>query len=725
MRFRPRPIGTRTALALSAILLAARPHSAAAQFHPDREVVGLEFDGNSTFDDAQLEAAIITERTHCKTFLFTFPFPLCPFTNWGFAHHRAFLEEDELPLDVLRLKLFYRQRGYRDARVDTLVRRSDGEVRVRFLIDEGKPTLLSSVAIRGLEGILDTAVVRRSFPLREGDPFDLVVLTAGEAGIVNRLRRRGYMDAAVLRDYFIPAGERVVELTLEVQPGARLRVGAITIKGAETTGEPVVRRFLSFKPGQVFDREKLLDSQRSLYELDALRYANITAVRRAPDDTLMDVNVEVAPAPTRTIRTGIGLSTTECAQAEVRFTHRNFFGGARRLQLTGRLSNILANQLETRFPCTDVGQAPVFQDLNFRLLAEFRQPYFLSGRNSLKASAFLERETVPDLFVRESRGGEIAVIRRLRSRMTFGLAFQPEFTNFGKQSADVFFCVNFGFCQPADIDLLTEARWLNPLVLSWRYDRTNNPFSPSAGYRTAVEFESANAATGSDYRYVRFTVQANNFERITPGIVFAAHLKTGLVEATGGNVFGVGVGATNEVIHPRKRFFGGGPQSVRGFGLNLLGPTVLAVDAARRCPGVELETCVAQLEPSQFEERPQGGDAAAEASLELRFRLADRWSAVGFVDVGQVWPDITRLRAPVATPGLGLRYFSPVGPLRLDVGYNPSGPKRRSVVAVLPDGEIRELQAKVLFDPFTFDRPSGLHELLRRLQLQLSIGEAF
>lgn len=392
--------------------------------------------------------------------------------------------------------------------------------------------------------------------------------------------------------------------------------------------------------------------------------------------------------------------------------------------MSGRLANLGAEQLEGDFPCTGVGEDPAFQDPTYRVGVEFQQPYFFSGRNRVSASLFLERETVPDLFVRDSRGGELALVRRLRSRMPLSLGWRPELTGFGKQSADIYFCVNFAFCQPEDIALLTQRRWLSPVILTWRWDRTNDLFSPTGGFYTTVTVERAGRETGSDYRYVRLAVEAAGFEELTPGWVLAARLRTGLVTATGGRVFDAGEDVLGGVIHPRKRFFAGGPQSVRGFGLNLLGPTVLVVEAERDCADEELEECVARLEPSEFDERPEGGDAAAEASFELRFRLSDRWTAVGFVDVGQVWEDLSEIRAPVATPGIGFRYRSPVGPIRLDVGYNPTGASEKEVVAVLPDGEIEELETRVVFDPFTFEA-GRLTEVFRRIQLQLSIGEAF
>lgn len=98
---------------------------------------------------------------------------------------------------------------------------------------------------------------------------------------------------------------------------------------------------------------------------------------------------------------------------------------------------------------------------------------------------------------------------------------------------------------------------------------------------------------------------------------------------------------------------------------------------------------------------------------------------MGFVDAGQVWPRIEDLDWPVLTPGVGVRYSSPVGPLRLDLAYNPAGVEQLPVVVQLPSDEIIQLDPRVPFRRFTYGDPGALTEVWRRLQVHISIGEAF
>jgi len=717
----PRSLRLRSALAALAAASALAAPPARAQGEADREVVELRFEGNETFSDGQLRSAILTDQTRCRSFLFQFPFPVCPLTDWGFAHDREYLDEGELPLDALRLRLFYRQRGFRQAVVDTAVTRSDGKARVAFRIEEGEPTTISRIEAEVRGDAIDSTTVLSLVDVAVGDRLDLVALQQGEAAVAQRLRHQGFVDAAVLRDYFIPRDSLAARVKLRVNPGPRVRVGDVFVEGEGKVGEGVVRALLSFKPGNWFDDREVIDSQRRLYDLEAFRYANILSERRA--DSLIDLRVQVAEAPPRSLQTGFGVQTDECLQLQARYTSRNFFGAGRTLRVTGRLSNLLSDQLQGKFPCTDVSTEEVYQDLNYLLDLTFEQPVLWGGRNSLRARVYGERETVPDLYVRNSVGGELAFTRRFTTRMSLTASYRPELTSFGEQSADIYFCVNFGLCTPEDIALLSEAKWLSPIALLWSLNRTDRLLSPTRGYYVAAQAERASSITGSDYTYLRGSLEAAAFRRVAGDAVLGIRLRVGAVGSTAGTVFEEQ--EADDVIYPTKRFFAGGPESVRGFGLNLLGPTVLVVDEPD-CQdfGLDYQACLDD-DPGRFDERPVGGNAAVEGSLELRVPLARRWTLAAFVDAGQVWESIDQRASIVFTPGAGVRFESPVGPLRVDFGYNPSSASSRSVVVVDETGEILALDQTVVYDPFTYDDPSLLTEIFRRFQLQLSIGEAF
>jgi outer membrane protein assembly factor BamA len=654
-----------------------------------------------------------------------FPFPFCPLTNWGFAHRREYLDERELPRDVLRLSLFYRQRGYRDVAVDTVVQRGDAEATVTFEIQENDPTTVGSFEVLGTEGVLDSAEVWSRIPMRVGDPLNLLVLSQGEQALVQRLQSDGYIGATVLREYFIPKDSLTADVSLRVVSGDRVRIGNVTIDAGGVVSDDVVEDFLEFRSGEYFNPEKLLDSQRILYGLDAVRWANITTDMQTADDTLADVRVEVAAASRRSVRGGLGISTVRCVEVQGSLTNRNFLGGARSLSLTGSLSNIFAKSLGGRFPCNSVGRAEVYRELNYNLGLTFRQPRVF-GPNSIEAGVFGMRESVPDLYVKNSVGGQLALSRRLKPTMVATLSYRPELTSFDPESADVYFCVNFGLCRPEDIALLSEKRWLAPVRLGLRWDRANDPFQPTGGFYLSGEVERASSLTGSEYRYFRTALEAAKFHSLKEGTVLAGRFRTGYVVPTSANIFSSEEMPEDDIIFPSKRFYAGGPWSVRGVGLNLVGPTVLVFDTTD-CPpdAPSLDDCAAALPPQSFDQRPTGGNVLLEANIEVRYSVSSKLTTTAFLDYGLVTDGAFTLEPSIVTPGVGLRYSSPVGPFRLDFGYNPSSATLLPVVATLPDGEIIELDRPVVYDPFTYDNPSLFTEFFRRIQVNLSIGEAF
>lgn len=697
-------------------------HDAVAQTIREPEVVRLSFDGNEAFSDGDLAAVLRSRQTECRSVLLA---PFCWLSNWGFAHSREYLDSLAVSEDELRIQLFYRDRGFFQAGVASEITRFDERAGIDFTIVEGEPTIIDSLAIHGVPALLDSAEVARLLGLGLGDRFDQVRLAAGEDSLRAALRELGYIQTTILED-LLRRPEEGARVTLNVDPGRRFSIGAITVEGADEIGDGVVRDLMRIGSGDVYRQSLIDDSQQILFAVDAIRFASIQPA--VAGDSIVDLGVTITAASTRVARGGIGWSTDQCVRTEARLTNRNLFGGAKRLQLTARLDNIFAQQLGGAFPCGGAGSSPSFRTLNYLLRTDLTVPVFFSGKNAFRASLFGQRETFPDVFIREEVGAEFAVARNIKRGMTASLGYQPSYTGFDENSADIFFCVSFGFCTPDDIATVTQARWLAPIVLGWVLNRTNHPIQPTNGHYFTVDFERAAAWTGSEYRYYRLTGQAADFETIEPGLVIGFRARGGIVEATGGPVSVTDPTIDPNVLHPSKRYFAGGSQSVRGFRQNLLGPRVLVADQQTDCPDEFLENCVERIareNPGQFDERPQGGDASVELSVELRKRLSPNWTLVMFVDGGGVWESLGQIKPPTWTPGAGIRFLSPVGPLRFDVGYNPTGAELLPVVVSLPNGSLVQLPDPVLYDPFGFDDPSFLTEFWRRLQFHISIGEAF
>src|SRR2546427_546853 len=222
-------------LTLFVAVFAAAP--LAAQQEQQRVVRGLSFEGNHAIDDYSLSTAIGTSNS--SWFARAFPIRLL-----GLGEKRLF-SELEFRRDVVRLLLLYRQSGYMNAVVDTLVRREGRDVYVKFRIYEGDPVRLAALDILGLDSILDVRRLKRDLPLQVGDPFNRALFQASADTIVSRLKNIGYPYADVLRNYDVDVAALRAVATLEALPGPRRRGGEVLITRGEKVGTGPIRAQLS------------------------------------------------------------------------------------------------------------------------------------------------------------------------------------------------------------------------------------------------------------------------------------------------------------------------------------------------------------------------------------------------------------------------------------------------------------------------------------------------
>ncbi|GMR12344.1 MAG: hypothetical protein BMS9Abin29_0533 [Gemmatimonadota bacterium] len=738
-------------LAACAVVLAgvfARPVSGQVK---RVEVTSLSFSGNETFAGDSLANAIVNRRSECRSVVLA---PFCLFRT-GFARTERFLRESELARDIARLRLYYYERGFREATVDTVISRpNDEEIRIRFNIDEGRPVLISELAVTGLEG-LEEVELESALPVQVNERFSRIQLDAARDTLRMRLQNRGYPQADVFINSNILSGSYEASVTFDVDRGPHASFGRISVSGNRRVSDRVIRRMLPFSEGDEYSREATLLGQRNLFNLEIINSAQVVDTLGVGE--VVPIEVKVAEGSVHRVRAGLGWSTIDCLNTEGRWTSRNFLGGARRLQVRARLSNILAEEMHD----TVCGQAGVgeFGDLNWLVSAAFTQPWIFSSRYSLSSVLFFERQSLQDVFVRKAVGIDLGLVRRFGRGKTVTVSYRPQLSSL--DAAEVFFCGSFLVCTPADIDVLQSANWLAPVSISLAQDRTNRILNPTRGYSAVLDVELASGLTGSDFSYNRAFAQIAGYREGSHGQVVAARIRGGWV---GAGTFGL-LRSAGDITHPQKRFYGGGPNSVRGFGQNQLGPRVLTVDVRRLVfPAtsdgvaaclpeevVDLSCDASSLADGQFDTpRPTGGRVILEGSLEFRFPIEEgSFEAAVFVDVGQVWSekepiDLGRLQI---APGIGIRYRSPVGPIRVDLGYRTRGRETLQVVtsqirpfiAGLDDpndrlervvaGEIRTLDYVLDDDLALLSSRVGFGEAdafsLSRLQLHFSIGQAF
>jgi len=703
--------------ALAALLLvalsAAAPLPLAAQQEPQRVVRDLSFEGNHALDDYTLRTAISTSSSSwfARAFLIRY---------FGLGEKRYF-NELEFRRDVIRLLLLYRQSGYMNVVVDTLVRREDRDVYVTFRIYEGDPVRLTKLEITGFDSIGSVADLKRSLPLQVGDPFNRFLFQASADTIVSRLRNHGYPFGDVLRSFDVDVAGLTAQATLEAVPGPRMRIGEVVITGADQVDSATVGRMLSLKPNDWFRQDQLYRTQRDLYGLGMFRSVNValadTVAPRAGDSTVRVV-VRVIEAPRRRIRLGAGYGSIDCFRLQAGWTAYDFIGGARSLDLTGQLSKIgvgvPTNAGFERNVCRFLDGDPTSDTANYNATVTLRQPAFLSPRHAASFAVFAERRSEFKVYTRQAVGANLAVTLNARRNIPVALGYSY---SVGRTTADpAVLCLVYLLCNVSDQTFLTNRRRFGAVTVSGVRDQTNSVLDPTAGSLVTGSLTHSSRLVGSDslYEFNRGQLQIARYYPLGRRGAFAWRVLGGTILPARKISL---KGQSLRFVPPDQRFYGGGPNSVRGYARNELGPRVYVTDS--------IEVNGSDTTYRNLRASPTGGNAVFIGNAELRFAtplFPDRMRVALFVDVGQVWErddTLSAISGVRVTPGLGLRFVTPLGPVRLDAAYN--GHAAEPGPLFLQNNADRSLSLV----PDVTIRPGLPRGFWRRVVVQFAVGQAF
>jgi outer membrane protein assembly factor BamA len=746
------------AVAVTLLSAGARPGAIGAQdlaCDPgDREVRWLEFDGNRAFSDRELALKI-----------YTTPSDITRRATRILGRQRC-LDSRALRTDVLRLQTFYRTKGFYDAKVDTvLTGLGSNSVGVTFRIDEGQPVRIDSLVIAGLDSLSrdDRAAVLGAVGLRVGDVFDRERLESSVRAIRTQLWNRGYPRADVLRDY--RRNQRSASLELTLLPGRRARLGPIRVavdtiealRAGEIGHRPqipasVVLRIAGLEERALYRERDLVAAQRNLYQTNAYRHVD---VRIAPDslqpagDSIIVVEIELREDLMRQIDAQAGWATLDCFRVLTQYTDKNFLHGARRLELTAQTSKLGYGYPAgfARGLCRgNLRNDPFSDTLHYFVGATLRQPAFLGTRFTPAFSTYRERRGEYLAYLRSTLiGGEASATRELRGGIPLRLAYTFEYGN--TQAQPGMLCAVFNRCDSESRAVMEANLPLAVASAALARVRTDNQVSPTRGTSLRLELRTSSRALGSagDLQFNKGTVDAAWYRPLRGGTL-AARLRLGAV-------VGTQLSFDDNVrffVPPQERLYAGGATSVRGFQQNELGQLVY-IAADRPTDTIVNGNPAYTLDSARRVLRrvPVGGNSLVVGNIDFRFRtplFPDLLQFSVFADAGEVWNrdqatrrfGFERLRW---TPGIGLRVFSPVGPVQVNVAYNPypypAGPiyydapfdqvtQRAPLYCVTPGNDLRVTngdQAEGIC-PGTFspDRPGNLFS---RLTFTFSIGPDF
>jgi outer membrane protein insertion porin family/translocation and assembly module TamA len=549
---------------------------------------------------------------------------------WG---EKRYFSREQFEADLKRIVAFYHDRGYPDARVSSFdVKLSDDQksVAITLNISEGAPLVAERIELDGFD-VLPPQPRRRldgTLPLKPGQPMDRALILASREAALDQLKNHGYPYATVRVSEEPGTSDRHRLLTISTEPGPLARHGELGIQGNSSVSDQVIRRQLTFRRGDIFSQDKLLESQRNLYALEVFQFANVQAVREEGEKPLeIPTRITVTEGKHRKVNFSLGYGSEERARVEGDWRHVNFFGGARTAGVHARYSRL---------------------DRGVRL--NFLQPYFFSRQYSFGLQGQYWHNDEP-AFEMNNVGGRATITREIgrtrrtaverRPTTTVSFTYANEWEDYTVSEETLADPTTWDDLIALGIDPSTGSGRgrRSAISLDGGRNTTNNVLDARRGYVAALHLEQAGKWLGGDFDFYEINGELRHYLSIVNRVVLA-------VRARGGSIDGIG--GTPETVNVPfyKLYFLGGATNLRGWG---------------------------RFEVSPLSEggTPLGGQTFANFSAEVRVPIWKNLSGVLFADAGNVWSDpwdfnINDLRYDV---GPGLRYNTPIGPIRVDFGY--------------------------------------------------------
>jgi len=552
-------------------------------------------------------------------------------------------EKQGLEGDLETLRSFYMDRGFANFSITSTqvaISPNKKDIFVTITINEGAKYTISDVKIVG-EMVVPEAYLRAMVLAQPGSTFNLGLLTQSAEFMSVRLGEQGYANAEIEPVPELDHDDNTADITFYVDPKSRVYVRRINFNGIDEVDDEVLRRELRQLEGAYLSNV-LVD--RSKFRLQRLPYvqptvaSNMIPVAGSPD--LVDVDFDIEYQMPGQFSGGLGYSGSQKLMLNGSIVHTNFLGTGNRVALelsTGQFSKLASLSHTDPYRTMDGVRRTV--GINFRKITQFTSSS--SDFSTTTAGASLDYGYPLSEFQTLSFGLNYQKSELLSSTSSTAQS-QEWVANNGNPFIEdigggaVFFGTRFNTYE---------------LIAGWTYDSRNRALFATRGMRHQV-FLSA-AAPGSEVEFYTFRYNMTMYYPLWRRFALRLNLETGIGEAMGDTT----------ALPPYKQFFGGGPQSVRGFRESYLGP--------RDSFG-----------------NPYGGNVLVASQLELILPLPDKWAgqtrASIFYDVGNVFntgevnftdklgspleykPDFDELRASV---GIGVQWLAPMGLFRFSYAY--------------------------------------------------------
>lgn len=598
-------------------------------------LAGVAFDGNKYFAPSLLAARLKLQPA-------------------SFASNGRFSQQ-MMRDDADSIRALYLSNGFQDAKVsadvDDRYRGKRNNLFVTFHIAEGQQTRIASLTIDGNHAISTAALlsVAGSTP---GQPYSQSGVASDRENILALYFNEGFPDAS-MGDQVTAAAGHEVDLAYHIVEGRQIEVSSLLLTGYEFTRPGIIRRQVTIQPGGPLREGEVASTQRQLYNLGVFNRVQVAPQNPNGTDPEKAVVVDVQEGDRYTIGYGFGFEVQRIAggtsnpngttigaspRGIFEIARNNMFGRAQTLSFTTRAST-----------------------LEYRASLDYTAANFLNDRKlSLQLSGYADKTQDINTFTSTRFQGGIQVAEHLSPSSS--LLYQYFYRRV--EASNIVSTIN-----PEQIPLLSQPTLVSGFDITYARDRRDNPADATRGTFNTVDFSDAIEAIGSSASYLRGFFQNSSFYSIGRAFVFARSVRFG-VEAPIGNTvppYSSSCSISCVTVPLPERFYAGGGTSLRGFGLNQAGP---------RDPTTGF---------------PVGGLALLIFNQELRFPMklpfvGNRLGGTIFYDGGNVYDDIyhitlawksksvTDLNYWSNTVGFGLRYPTPVGPVRVDFGLllNPA-----------------------------------------------------
>jgi outer membrane protein insertion porin family len=571
--------------------------------------------------------------------------------------------EARLDADIQTIEELYHRRGFAAAAVHAAVEivtptppPAQVPVAIRAVVSEGPQTTVDAVTFGGNQAIA-AAALRPRLRLRAGAPYVPGLVAVDRDAIQLAYQDLGYESATVEPQPVFSQNDTHVTVGFAIREGPQVFVDHVLIVGNVRTSTSTISHELQVKPGDPFSLSAINESQRRLTALGLFRRARITELRHGAE-TQRDLLVTIEEAPPTTVGYGGGVegrlrvvdAGNGAPAGEVfEIAPRAFFELGRRNVFGKNRSANLFSSIALHPPHDTVA---AFTE--YRLIGTFREPRLFDTNADAFLNTTFEQQTRSSFnFARRSVSAEIA--RRITADISAQASYQIQRTEV--------FDERLGVDDPSGllplIDRIFPQVRLSSVSAAVIRDTRSDPVDPSAGEYFSANGQLAARGIGSQIGFMKSFFTAQTFRAVphTNRIVFAANARLGLaVGFPRESIDTAGDPIVITDLPQSERFYAGGDTTIRGFALDRVG--------TRHTPAELSDTLTQDL-------LPIGGNGLVILNAELRAPVSGGFGVVGFLDTGNVFARVTNidlgeLRSAV---GGGVRYKSPFGPIRLDVGF--------------------------------------------------------